>query len=163
MDWRQLHVPLSEFPFELQQTGFIQRVNDLLNGSCILLEVLSEDLLVPFWDLFLSDDGFFQGLTDNQGRASLVGVYGQIVCSTVGAPHTLCPTRRVLDLGIPAVAGVMRHLVAHVLSETQASSVDTNLDQEEVDAPDKVAQRLVVNDAGRDGLANRLDRNIRLS
>lgn len=45
---------------------------------------------------------------------------------------------------IPAVAGVVSHLVVHVLSETQLVFGDADFDKVEVDPPDEVPQDGVV-------------------
>ena len=51
-----------------------------------------------------------------------------------------------LDLSIPTIASIMGHFVVHVLTEAETVDLDTNLDQEQVDAANKVTERLVVND-----------------
>lgn len=45
---------------------------------------------------------------------------------------------------VPAVAGVVSHLVVHVLSETQLVFGDTNFRKVEVDPPDKISQDGVI-------------------
>lgn len=45
---------------------------------------------------------------------------------------------------VPAVAGVVSHLVVHVLSETQLVFGDTNFSKVEVDPPDEVSQDGVI-------------------
>lgn len=45
---------------------------------------------------------------------------------------------------IPAVAGVVSHLVVHVLSETQLVFGDTNFSKVEVDPPDEISQDGVI-------------------
>lgn len=49
-----------------------------------------------------------------------------------------------VTLGIPTIARVVSHLVGHVLSEAQFFLADTTSSEEQVDASNKVAQRLVV-------------------
>ena len=49
-----------------------------------------------------------------------------------------------MDLGVPAVASIVSHLVGHVLSESELLLLDTALGQKQVDSGDKVAQSLVV-------------------
>lgn len=46
--------------------------------------------------------------------------------------------------GIPAVTGVVSHLVVHVLSETQLVFGNTNFSKVEVDPPDEISQDGVV-------------------
>lgn len=48
--------------------------------------------------------------------------------------------------GVPAVAGVVGHLVVHVLTETYFVFRQTNFGQVEVDPPDEIAQDRVVDD-----------------
>lgn len=45
---------------------------------------------------------------------------------------------------IPAVTGVVSHLVVHVLSETQLVFGNTNFSKVEVDPPDEISQDGVV-------------------
>lgn len=45
---------------------------------------------------------------------------------------------------IPAVAGIMSHLVVHVLTETQLVFGNTNFSKVEVDPPDKISKDGVV-------------------
>ena len=61
--------------------------------------------------------------------------------------HALHPSVGALDLRVPAVGRVVRHLVLQVLPEAQARRVDAQAVQEEEGAADEVAQRLVVDDA----------------
>lgn len=45
---------------------------------------------------------------------------------------------------VPAVAGVVSHLIVHVLSETQLVFGDTNFSKVEVDPPDEISQDGVI-------------------
>ena len=74
-------------------------------------------------------------------------VLAEIVCGPVGAADALHPYVGGEQLCVPAVAGVVRHLVGHVLPEPEPGRVDTDLDQEELDARHEVAQGLVGNSA----------------
>ena len=67
----------------------------------------------------------------------------EIVCRPVGTADALHPTVGGEQLGVPAVAGVVRHLVGHVLAEAQALGVHADLQQEQLDAGNEVAQGLV--------------------
>ena len=61
----------------------------------------------------------------------------------VSTADTFDPAVRGEQLGVPAVAGVVRHLVGHVLPEPQPLLVDADLDQELLDARHEVSQGLV--------------------
>ena len=54
---------------------------------------------------------------------------------------------RCFALGVPAVTGVVGHLVAHVLAEAEPGWIHADLDQEEVDASHEVTQHPVGDDA----------------
>lgn len=51
---------------------------------------------------------------------------------------------RGFGFSVPAVAGVVSHLVVHVLSEAQLVFGDAHFDEVEVDPPDEVTQDGVV-------------------
>lgn len=51
----------------------------------------------------------------------------------------------------------MRHFVVHVLTESKLVSLNTNLDQEEVDTAQEVTESLVINDALCNSIANSHD------
>lgn len=48
-----------------------------------------------------------------------------------------------LDLGVPAVACIVSHLVVHVLSKPQALGVDTDEFEEEESTSHEISERLV--------------------
>lgn len=72
---------------------------------------------------------------------------GQIVRRAIGTADALNPAVRRENLGVPAVGGVMCHFVRHVLTETEALRVDTDLHEEEEDSGDEVTESLVVDHA----------------
>jgi len=84
-------------------------------------------------------------------------MYSQVVSRSIGTAYTLDPAVRAVQLGIPAVGGVVSHLVGHVLTEAHFGVVDTEFEEEVLDAHDEVAQGLVVNDLVLDGFADRHD------
>ena len=51
----------------------------------------------------------------------------QVEGGPIGAPDTLDPAVRGEHLGVPAVAGVVRHLVVHVLPEPNFGGISTDL------------------------------------
>lgn len=53
-------------------------------------------------------------------------------------------------LSVPAVTGIVSHLVVHVLSETQLVFGNTNFSKVEVDPPDEISQDWVVDHSLRD-------------
>lgn len=55
------------------------------------------------------------------------------------------------SFGVPAVAGVVGHLVVHVLTETHFVFCQTNFGQVEVDPSDEVAQDRVVDNTLKTG------------
>lgn len=81
-------------------------------------------------------------------------MHSQVVCRTVCTSNTLGPAVRVEKLAVPAVRCVVSHLVLKVLSESELGHVHTNLLHELVDPDQEVAECLVVDELGRDSLAN---------
>jgi hypothetical protein len=73
----------------------------------------------------------------------LFQVVGRPVCQA----HALDPAVTALDLGIPAVLGVMRHLGRQMLAEPQPRLVNAQFREEEVRARNEVAQRFIVHNA----------------
>mgnify|MGYP001626740577 CR=1 FL=1 len=59
-----------------------------------------------------------------------------------------------LDLSIPAVIGIMSHLVGTMLAEADSFSLDTKRGQEQESPCDEVTNSLVANNATCDSLAN---------
>ena len=139
---------------QANQSVLIQSSQVLFNSLGIFLETRAKDFLVDLELELLFDQGLRKTLTDNQLFASLVRVNSQIVGRAIGTANALLPAVRGVNLGIPAVAGVMGHLVGHVLTETNAVGVDTDLGQEHVDADQEVAQSLVVDNLLLHSLAN---------
>ena len=125
-----------------------------LNSLGILPEGRAELLAVDLGVPLLNDLGGLESLTNNEGRTSLLGVHSQIIGTTVSAANALNPAGRGKKLSIPAVASIMSHLVAHVLTEADLGLVDTDLLEEEVDASKEVAEGLVVNNLLLNSLAN---------
>mmetsp|Transcript_38758 Transcript_38758/g.62470 ORF Transcript_38758/g.62470 Transcript_38758/m.62470 type:complete len:385 (-) Transcript_38758:112-1266(-) len=82
-------------------------------------------------------------------------MHRQIVGRTIGDTHCLHPPRRHLNLGIPAIAGVVRHLCGQVLPESHVLLLDACLQEEEGCATDKVGKRFVGNCALFDGITQR--------
>lgn len=132
---------------DLGERVLVELVDALSDGAGLLLERHADDLLLPRADELGLDDGLGQQLLDAQALVRLLGVDRQVVGRPVGAADALDPAVRRLDLGVPAVGGVVRHLVRHVLAEAQAGGVDADRHEELVDARDEVAERLVVDDA----------------
>ena len=146
--------PLRQLAPHLCQHGLIHAVDEGLDRSCLLAERLAKVLLVELGRQLLGDDRLLQGLSHDQGVTGLRHMHGEIVRRSVCAAHTLRPAVRVVDLRVPAVCRVMRHLVRHVLAEAQARRVNADLDQEQVNASQEIAQRLVCNHALVDRLTN---------
>ena len=53
----------------------------------------------------------------------------EVVATPVSNPDALNPPVAALDFSVPAVNGVMRHLVLFVLSEAQTGRVDANINK----------------------------------
>ena len=140
-------LPLCEFTLELRKQGLVHSPDDGLDDRGILAKRLAEALLVELSDQLLGHNWFLESLSDDERVTGLGHVHAKVVRRTVCAAHAFGPAIRVLDLGVPAVLRVVRHLVAHVLSEAEARGVDPDLREEEVDAHDEVAERLVRDEA----------------
>ncbi|GKT53876.1 hypothetical protein ColTof3_01215 [Colletotrichum tofieldiae] len=134
-----------------------------LDRLAVLLELGAKLLLVNLNLPLLEDAGLVETLAHDERGARLLGVDGQVVGAAVGAADTLDPAGGGEELGVPAVGGVVGHLVLHVLAEADLGHVDTNLLQEEVDAGEEVAEGLVVDDLVAHGVANRHLLDIRLA
>mmetsp|Transcript_107580 Transcript_107580/g.304253 ORF Transcript_107580/g.304253 Transcript_107580/m.304253 type:complete len:306 (-) Transcript_107580:477-1394(-) len=79
----------------------------------------------------------------------------EVKARTVGDASALQPAKGCLDLGIPAVVRIVRHLCRQVLAEADMVFPDPDADKEEVCACDQVAEGLIVDHAGRNCLADR--------
>jgi hypothetical protein len=84
-----------------------------------------------------------------------LGVHLEVLRGAVRVPDALDPALRHEDLRVPAVAGLVRHLRLEVLAEAEALGLDARALEEERRARHEVRERLVVDDARRDGLADR--------
>ena len=78
----------------------------------------------------------------------------QVVSTAVSAANTLNPAVGSLQLAVPAVGGVVSHLVLHVLSEAELGRVNTDPVHEHGDPGDEVTKGLVVDKLGVDSLAD---------
>jgi hypothetical protein len=136
-----------------------QRLNGRLDRLSVLLELGAKLLLLDIALPLLNLERLLPRLADNKRRTRLLHVHSQVVRATVGTANALDPAVRCQQLGVPAVCGVMGHLVGHVLPEADLLGVDTNLEQELLDTGKEVSERLVVHQTGLDSLANlgRLD------
>ncbi|KAF3806253.1 putative glycine--tRNA ligase [Colletotrichum gloeosporioides] len=130
------------------------RHQSTLDCPAVLLELRTKLLLVNLNLPLVDDEGLLAALAHQQGSAGLLGVDGQVVGAAVSAADTLDPARGGEELGVPAVGGVVGHLIGHVLAEADLCHVDTDLGQEQVDAGEEVAEGLVVDDLVLDGVAN---------
>lgn len=131
-----------------------RRCDGSLHYPTILLEGRAELLPVEFQCPLLPHIWRVQLLAHNQRCAGLVLVHRQIVGRTVSTADTLDPAVRCEELGVPAVASVVGHLVGHVLSETNLAHVDTNLCEEQMNTCEEVAKGLIVHNLGLNCLAN---------
>jgi hypothetical protein len=152
---RKLRLPLSKLALELDEALLRHLLKKFLHRSAITAESLADDLLVELDRLPLRDDRLLESLPDDQVRARALGVHREVVRRAVRAADTLDPASRRLDLRVPAVLRVVRHLVAHVLAEAEARGVDADACEEEVDARNEVAERLIRDEALVDGRADR--------
>ena len=86
-----------------------------------------------------------QGLLCHQVHPRRLAVAGQVIAGPVCAAHTLHPAVGSLALSVPAVTGVVSHLVEEVLTKTQLLRINSHPKQEMVDSPNKVCYCLVGN------------------
>jgi hypothetical protein len=82
---------------------------------------------------------FFGGHVDFSGS----DVASEVVAGPVRTPNTLHPPVRGKAFGIPAVTGIVGHLVAHVLTKPQLRRVNSDSSQEQVNTTYEVAESLV--------------------
>lgn len=111
-------------------------------------------LLVELGLELLHSNGFLERFAHLQRHARGLHMYAQIVGATVCAAHTLNPAVGVEQFAVPAVGGVVRHFVLHVLAEAQLCHVDANLLHEQHDAHEEVAERFVVDELRVDCFAD---------
>ena len=78
---------------------------------------------------------------------------GQVEGRPVRTADALHPAVAGEDLGVPAVAGVVSHLVGHVLSEPQPARVHSHLQEELVDPGEEVPEGWVGHGPGSHSLA----------
>ena len=69
--------------------------------------------------------------------------YPQVEGGSVSQAHALHPAIAALDLSIPAVFCIVRHLMLQVLPESQPLGADADGFEEQEGAADEVGQRLV--------------------
>lgn len=131
-----------------------ERLNGSLDGLGILLETRTELLLLDIDLVLLNAKRLSAGLAHHKRGTGLVLVDSQIVSAAVSTADTLNPAVAGLQLSIPAVGGVVSHLVSHVLAETELGGVNAQLHEEGVDASQEVTKSLVVNQSSLNGLAN---------
>jgi hypothetical protein len=74
------------------------------------------------------------------------GVHAQVVARAIGVADALDPAVRGEQLGVPAVDGVVGHLVGEVLTEAQAGGFCAHLPQQQRSARHEVAQILAADD-----------------
>ena len=121
----------------------------------VLLERLAHVFFVGLHHEHLFRPGLGEALVCGELRAALGAVRLEVKRAAVGEADALYPPVRALDLGVPAVLRVVRHLVLQVLPEPQARGIDADLEQKQLRARDEVPQRLVGDDALGDGVARR--------
>ena len=131
-----------------------ESINGSLDGLGVLLEAGTELLLLEVDLPLLNAQRLSASLANNQRSTGLVLVHGQIVSTAVSAANTFNPAVAGVQLSIPAVLGVVSHLVGHVLTETELCEVNTNLGQEELDTGEEVTQSLVVDEASLNSLSD---------
>mmetsp|Transcript_77432 Transcript_77432/g.209275 ORF Transcript_77432/g.209275 Transcript_77432/m.209275 type:complete len:480 (+) Transcript_77432:34-1473(+) len=140
---------------ELLQLGLRHGLYKLLDRLPVLLEGLHDldaRLLRDGKDLHL--DGLVEGLPVRQIALGRLRVRIQIEGRSVSDADALQPPERTVDLGVPAVRGVVRHLCGKMLAEPNVLLADSYTQQEEVRAADYVAEELVVDNALRNRLAD---------
>ncbi|TYZ59645.1 hypothetical protein PybrP1_003759 [[Pythium] brassicae (nom. inval.)] len=86
---------------------------------------------------------------------ALLGVHREVVARAVRVARTLDPARAQLDLEVPAVGRIVRHLRVEVLAEPEPRHVDPDRDREQRRAREVVRERLVRDHALRDRVAAR--------
>ena len=124
-----------------------ERLDDRLR---LLAVLLADGALLDLGDVALDDLGLLEALVDGHRHLGAVLVALQVEARSVRVADALDPAVRRSDLGVPAVACVVRHLGRQVLSEADVLGVHAALDEEEERARHEVAERLVVDDALRD-------------
>lgn len=112
-----------------------------VRGRCLIFQVADNPLNFRklSWALHQRNRSKSLRATDRV----LFQVVGRPICQA----HALDPAIAALDLGVPAVLGIMRHLGRQVLAEPQPRLVNAQLREEEVRARNEVAQGLVVHNA----------------
>lgn len=87
--------------------------------------------------------GFREFLLSGKFSAGSFGVIGEIKGTPVGTANTLDPAVACVALSVPAVARVMSHLIAHVLTEAEPLGTNPHHHEELVDTAHEVAQGFV--------------------
>lgn len=138
---------LFELSLDTVQALLVQCEESSFECLGITLEFGTKLLLVDRNGESILDLGLWQLLAHNEWATSLDAVHGQVVSRAVSAANTLDPAIGGLNLGVPAVSGIVGHFVGHVLTEAQTLRIDANFDEEEVDASHEVAKGLVIHHA----------------
>ena len=131
--------------------GLLEEVDHIF---LVLFEGLTDDLLVEIGNSLGDRDLLWQAPRGHQLNTSLLHVLSQIEGGSVSVSRNLDPAVARLDLRVPTVIGVMRHLVGSVLAEPYRFGLNSNLGQEEVRAGDEVADSLVADNSALDGVTH---------
>ena len=113
----------------------------------VFLERLAHVLLVGLHHEGLHHLRLREPLVRGELNLALVRVSLEVKRGAIREADALYPAVRALDLGVPAVLGVMRHLVLQVLAEPKPLRVDPDLLEEGLRARDEVSERLIGDDA----------------
>mmetsp|Transcript_37929 Transcript_37929/g.46221 ORF Transcript_37929/g.46221 Transcript_37929/m.46221 type:complete len:253 (+) Transcript_37929:740-1498(+) len=120
----------------------------------LLLELLADDLLVENGDSGGDSDGLGEAAGSHELNLGLLHVLSEIEGGAIGVSSDLDPAVARLDLSIPAIVGVMGHLVRAVLAEANGLALDADSAEELVGPGQEVADGLIADHAATHGLAN---------
>ena len=121
--------PVFEGDFARKGRGFRQGLNRSFHRTRKGLERRSSRCTVDGPGIDRDGSRFVEFTTSTQRFARCLFVALEVVATPVSNPDALNPTVAALDFSVPAVNGVMRHLVLFVLSEAQSVGVNANINK----------------------------------
>ena len=104
---------------------------------CVLLKLSPTQPLVRLGNHAVLDNGFGQPLRGNELLSRGLCVLLEVVAGAVGTRCALNPSVRRLELEVPAVARVVRHLVAEVLAKPQPAVQQAKGEEENEEAEEE--------------------------
>ena len=120
----------------------------------ILLKLLADDLFVEHGVRHSVSDWLRKLAASHKLHSCFILMLGQIKGRSISVTSDLDPAIAGLDLGIPAIIGVVSHLGRAMLAEANGLALDAKRGQEKIGASHEITDCLVADKATSDSLAD---------